>query len=69
MRTYYYFRDDNGWFKENYTIQGKLFWTRTSDIREAYRTDSDWLYDKIISKELSSSFYWKERRDHYQKLI
>ena len=29
MRTYYYFRDGNGWFKENYTMQGKLYWTRT----------------------------------------
>lgn len=27
---YYYFRDHGGWFKENYTEQGKVYWfTRT----------------------------------------
>lgn len=48
---------------------GQLYWTRTTDIRKAYRTDSDWIYQKIIKKELAKSFYWKEQRDHYQNLI
>lgn len=50
-------------------MQGQLYWTRTEDIRQAYRTDSDWLYQKLIKKELANSFYWKEQRDHYQNLL
>ena len=69
MRTYYYFRDHSGWFKENYTQQGKLVWTHTNDIRKAYRVDSAWLIKHQVSKQLSGYYYWIEQRDHYQKLI
>ena len=69
MRTYYYFRDRQGWFKENYTQQGKLVWTHTNDIRKAYRVDSAWLIKHQVSKQLSGYYYWIEQRDHYQKLI
>ena len=69
MRLYYYFRDHQGWFKENYTQQGKLVWTHTNDIRKAYRVDSAWLIKHQVSKQLSGYYYWIEQRDHYQKLI
>ncbi|GEP75478.1 hypothetical protein [Weissella thailandensis] len=69
MRVYYYFRDRQGWFKENYTQQGKLVWTRTPEIREAFRTDSYWLLQHHIVKQLEGYEYKVEKRDHYQNLI
>lgn len=69
MRTYYYFRDHSGWFKENYTIDGKLYWTHTNDLREAFRVDSKWLIKHQVSKQLAGYYYWVELRDQYQRLI
>lgn len=69
MRTYYYFRDHSGWFKENYTIDGKLYWTHTNDLREAFRVDSKWLIKHQVSKQLAGYYYWVEIRDQYQRLI
>lgn len=69
MRTYYYFRDHSGWFKENYTIDGKLYWTHTSNLREAFRVDSKWLIKHQVSKQLAGYYYWVEARDQYQRLI
>lgn len=69
MRKYYYFRDHSGWFKENYTIDGKLYWTRTNNLREAFRVDSKWLIKHQVSKQLAGYYYWVELRNQYQRLI
>ena len=69
MRTYYYFRDHSGWFKENYTIDGKLYWTHTNNLREAFRVDSKWLIKHQVSKQLAGYYYWVELRNQYQRLI
>lgn len=69
MRTYYYFRDHSGWFKENYTIDGKLYWTRTNDLRGAFRVDSKWLIKHQVSKQLAGYHYWVEIRDQYYNLL
>lgn len=69
MRTYYYFKDHSGWFKENYTIDGKLYWTHTNDLRGAFRVDSKWLIKHQVSKQLAGYYYWVELRDQYQRFI
>lgn len=69
MRTYYYFRDHSGWFKENYTMDGKLYWTHTNNLREAFRVDSKWLIKHQVSKQLAGYYYWVELRNQYQRLI
>ena len=69
MRVYYYFRDHGGWFKENYTMDGKLYWTHTNNLREAFRVDSKWLIKHQVSKQLAGYYYWVELRNQYQRLI
>lgn len=69
MRTYYYFRDHSGWFKENYTMDGKLYWTHTNNLREAFRVDSKWLIKHQVSKQLVGYYYWVELRDQYRNLL
>lgn len=69
MRTYFYFKDHDGWFRETYDLQGKVHWVHTNNIKQAYRTSSVWLINHLISKELAGYYYWVEERDCYQRLI
>ena len=55
MRKYYYFRDNQGYFKLAYTPEGKRVIARTWNKRQAYRTSSKWLI-----KWLAGYYYWVE---------
>lgn len=60
MRTYYYFKDRQGYFKLGYDREGKRVMMRTTDKRHAYRTSSEWLVKHMVSKWLVDYYYWIE---------
>ena len=60
MRKYYYFRDNQGYFKLSYTPEGKRVIVRMWNKRQAYQTSSKWLSKHMVSKWLVGYYYWVE---------